>query len=69
MNVAHAATIRNDASFMGRLNGSQHETALRLFMMIVLAHWGEHLLQAFQIYGLGWPVLKHAGSLATSSRG
>ena len=24
-------------------------------MVIVLAHWGEHLLQAFQIYGLGWP--------------
>jgi hypothetical protein len=46
---------------MERLNGSQHELALRLFMVIVLAHWGEHLLQAFQIYGLGWPVPEARG--------
>jgi hypothetical protein len=41
---------------MERLNGTHHELALRLFMIVVLAHWGEHLLQGFQIYGLGWPV-------------
>ena len=29
-----------------RLNGERHELALRLFMVIVLAHWAEHLLQA-----------------------
>jgi hypothetical protein len=38
------------------INGSRHELALRIFMAIVLAHWAEHLLQAFQIYVLGWPV-------------
>ncbi|HUK36351.1 MAG TPA: hypothetical protein VLV86_20685 [Vicinamibacterales bacterium] len=38
------------------LNGPRHELALRVFMAIVLAHWGEHLLQALQIYVLGWPV-------------
>lgn len=37
------------------LNSSKHELALRLYMMIVLAHWGEHLVQAFQIYALHWP--------------
>jgi len=47
MSVAHAASDRHDGSFLDRLNGSQHEIALRLFMVIVLAHWGEHLLQAF----------------------
>jgi len=44
-----------------RLNGPQHELALRLFMVIVLAHWAEHLLQAFQIYVLNWPVPEARG--------
>jgi hypothetical protein len=46
-----------------RLNGPSHEIALRLFMVIVLAHWAEHLVQAFQIYGLGWPVPEARGVL------
>ena len=36
-----------------RLNGPLHERALQFFMLIVLGHWAEHLLQAFQIYVLG----------------
>jgi hypothetical protein len=47
--------------FLARLNGDRHETALRVFVAIVLAHWGEHLLQAFQIYVLGWPVPEARG--------
>ena len=31
-------------------------------MVIVLAHWAEHLLQAFQIYALGWPVPEARGA-------
>jgi hypothetical protein len=46
-----------------RLNGPRHELALRIFMVIVLAHWAEHLLQAFQIYALGWPVPASRGAL------
>jgi hypothetical protein len=61
MTVAHAASTTPETSLIERLNGSQHELALRLFMVIVLAHWGEHLLQAFQIYGLGWPVPEARG--------
>jgi hypothetical protein len=49
--------------FFERINGPQHETALRVFMVIVLAHWAEHLLQAFQIYALGWPVPQARGAL------
>jgi len=45
------------------LNGARHETALRVFMAIVLAHWAEHLLQALQIYVLGWPVPQARGGL------
>jgi hypothetical protein len=50
-------------TFLDRLNGSGHELALRVFMAIVLAHWAEHLLQAFQIYSLGWPVPEARGVL------
>jgi len=50
-------------SFVERVNGPQHELALRLFMVVVLAHWGEHLVQAFQIYVLGWPVPQARGIL------
>ena len=50
-------------SFLETLNGSRHETALRVFMAIVLAHWAEHLLQATQIYVLGWPVPEARGAL------
>jgi len=49
--------------FAERVNGPQHELALRLFMVIVLAHWAEHLFQAFQIYALGWPVPEARGLL------
>jgi len=46
-----------------RLNGPRHELALRIFVVIVLAHWAEHLLQALQIYALGWPVPESRGGL------
>lgn len=49
--------------FVQTLNGSRHETALRLFMAIVLAHWAEHLLQTLQVYVLGWPVPDARGLL------
>ena len=50
-------------TFLDRINGPHHETALRVFMAIVLAHWAEHLLQAFQIYVLGWRVPDARGAL------
>src|SRR5277367_2023003 len=42
-------------SLYDKLNSQWHERALQLFMVVVLAHWGEHLVQAWQIYALGWP--------------
>jgi hypothetical protein len=35
-------------------NGRYHRPALRLFMVVVFAHWAEHLVQAYQIWVLGW---------------
>ena len=65
MYAAHANTAdsRPAATFFERINGPQHELALRLFTVVVLAHWAEHLLQAFQIYALGWPVPESRGLL------
>lgn len=41
-------------SFLGRLNGPRHKPANQAFMVIVLAHWAEHLAQAWQVYVLHW---------------
>jgi hypothetical protein len=63
MYATHAATYSSDqaTTLIERLNGPRHELALRIFTVIVLAHWGEHLLQAYQIYALGWPVPEARG--------
>lgn len=42
-------------SFCERLSSVWHRRALNVFMFIVLAHWAEHLAQAYQVYALGWP--------------
>src|ERR1044072_1418415 len=42
------------SGFYEKLNTQWHKPALQLFMVVVLAHWAEHLVQAFQIYVLGW---------------
>jgi hypothetical protein len=42
-------------SIYEKLNGQWHERALQGFMFIVLAHWGEHLVQAYQIWVMKWP--------------
>ena len=46
-----------------KLNNVWHRRALYIFTFIVLAHWAEHLTQAYQIYVLGWPRPKAGGFL------
>ena len=60
--VEHPSTS-SPATFLARLNSTWHERALHIFLVIVLAHWAEHLAQAFQIYALGWPVPASRGVL------
>lgn len=48
-------------SLYDKLNSRWHERALFVFMAIVLAHWGEHLVQAYQIWVMGWPRPKANG--------
>ena len=39
------------------------------YAAIVLGHWGEHLLQAFQIWVLGWPPPRALGALGLLAPG
>jgi hypothetical protein len=50
-------------TFMQKLNADWHETAMRLFTVVVLAHWAEHLVQAYQVYVLHWPLPEARGVL------
>lgn len=47
----------------GLLNTRYHKAALMIFLVIVLGHWAEHLVQAYQIYVLDWPRPKAGGVL------
>jgi hypothetical protein len=62
----HADALHQEvpgASLLDKLNGPWHRRANWIFMAIVLAHWGEHLFQAYQVYVLHWPVPKSLGML------
>ena len=37
------------------LNTRWHKVALQVFLAIVLFHWAEHIVQAYQFYVLHWP--------------
>ena len=50
-------------SFLTKINGVWHKQALWTYTAIVLAHWAEHLAQAFQIYVLAWPLPEARGML------
>jgi hypothetical protein len=62
ISAAHFPAIA-DSSLHDKLNSRWHERALQGFMVIVLAHWAEHLFQAYQIYVMGWPRPKANGLL------
>jgi hypothetical protein len=50
-------------SLMERLNGPYHAPALWIFMIIIVLHWMEHVLQIYQIYALGWDPSNAGGIL------
>jgi hypothetical protein len=50
-------------AWLERVNTQWHAQALRLFAIIVLSHWAEHLAQAVQIYILHWPIPEARGVL------
>jgi hypothetical protein len=52
--VIHDNQIGMETGLLKKLNTTGHERALKVFMVVVLGHWAEHLAQAFQIYVLKW---------------
>ncbi len=57
------SALHAESSLYEKLNGQWHKRALQSFMFVVLAHWAEHLAQAYQIYVMGWPRPKAGGFL------
>jgi hypothetical protein len=51
------------SALIDRLNTTWHEKALWIFGAVTVAHWAEHLVQAFQIYALGWARPQSRGLL------
>jgi hypothetical protein len=58
-----AVTPAAPRGLVGSLNVRYHRAALNVFLFIVLAHWAEHLVQAYQIWVLGSPRPKARGVL------
>jgi hypothetical protein len=47
-NRSHSRPARHDVELV------PPSAALNVFMVIVIAHWAEHVVQAIQIWGLSW---------------
>jgi len=56
-------TAEQHSQPLSALNGRYHRAALNVFLAIVIAHWAEHLVQAYQIWVLGWPRPQARGVL------
>ena len=51
-----AVSMRPSRGFsVAAINGRFHRLALNAFMVIVVAHWAEHLVQAYQVWVLDRP--------------
>nr|MDT0656865.1 hypothetical protein [Micromonospora sp. DSM 115978] len=48
---------------LDQINGPHHRAAVNIFAFIVVAHWAEHIVQAVQIWGLGWTRPQSRGVL------
>lgn len=54
-NQSRLHQVSADVSFIHKLNGVWHERALWLYALIVILHWMEHIVQAYQIFVLKMP--------------
>jgi hypothetical protein len=57
------AVTTRQSDWLTRLNTTGHRTALLVFTGIVLAHAAEHVVQAVQIWALGWTDQEARGVL------
>ncbi|HJQ11166.1 MAG TPA: hypothetical protein VJ840_09065 [Gemmatimonadaceae bacterium] len=59
----HSMSGHPSTGFVDSLNTRYHKRALQLFMAIVLFHWSEHIVQAYQFFVLHWSRMKSMGLL------
>jgi len=59
----HPLSGSDSSGLVGSLNTRYHKRALQGFMAIVLFHWSEHLIQAYQFWGLHWSRQQSMGLL------
>ena len=55
ISLAAPSSPARGSTLVQRLNGPLHQRALWAFLAVVLAHWAEHLTQAWQIWVMGMP--------------
>lgn len=73
LSIPSATRSPSGSAFVAALNGPGHRVALWAFLGVVLAHWAEHLVQAYQVWVVGmhrphalgvlgmlWPWLVHS---------
>ncbi|GII02131.1 hypothetical protein [Planobispora takensis] len=58
-----AVSVGRSPGRLTGLNTRHHRLALNIYLLIVVAHWAEHLAQAVQVYVLGWPLPQARGVL------
>ena len=58
-----STTAPPPSGFRTALNGRYHRVALAVFMVVVLGHWAEHIVQAWQIWVLHLPRPQARGLL------
>ncbi len=61
--VPRAPSPAHGSGALAALAGPWHRPAMWAFMAVVLAHWAEHLVQAYQVWGLGMPRQHSLGVL------
>ncbi len=61
--ISIARPLAGRQSFVERINTSGHEKALWIYLTIVVAHWLEHIVQAFQVWVLDMPRPESLGIL------
>ncbi|MGN9777031.1 hypothetical protein ACTMS0_14900 [Micromonospora sp. H33] len=61
--MATVSSTPRREGLVGRLNGRHHRAALTAYLVVVIGHWAEHLVQAYQIWVLGMPRPQSRGVL------
>lgn len=60
---ANRPATRAGGSWLEQLNGIWHGQALSAYMLVVFAHWAEHIAQAYQVFIMHWPRAEAGGVL------